>query len=275
MAKRTDVLELAVLGLLQDSPLHGYELRKRLSTVLGSLRAFSYGSLYPCLKQLLAAGLIAEDTSAEPGRSAPGSRPAVEDRLQADGRGQGAPAGPARRERALRLGGRRLRRALRLLRADRRRDPAADPRGPAVPARGADGRLPGRLLPHPRAARQLHPRAAQARPGERRARGALALRADRRRAAARVAGDRVGPDPPTTQTAQTPRRLGPASRPAPRQTPRSNHEGAPHGFGTRGHRRRRQLRRVAGPGRRVLQGRGPAEPGARPDARPVRRVPRP
>lgn len=69
MAKRTDVLELAVLGLLQDSPLHGYELRKRLSTVLGSLRAFSYGSLYPCLKQLLAAGLIVEDTSA----GAPGS----------------------------------------------------------------------------------------------------------------------------------------------------------------------------------------------------------
>ena len=58
MAKRSDVLELAVLGLLQESPLHGYELRKRLSTVLGSLRAFSYGSLYPCLKQLLAAGYI-------------------------------------------------------------------------------------------------------------------------------------------------------------------------------------------------------------------------
>jgi DNA-binding PadR family transcriptional regulator len=61
VAKRSDVLELAVLGLLLDSPLHGYELRKRLSTVLGSLRAFSYGSLYPCLKQLLAAGLITED----------------------------------------------------------------------------------------------------------------------------------------------------------------------------------------------------------------------
>jgi DNA-binding PadR family transcriptional regulator len=75
VAKRTDVLELAVLGLLQDSPLHGYELRKRLSTVLGSLRAFSYGSLYPCLKQLLAAGLIVEDTST-PGRGnerSPGS----------------------------------------------------------------------------------------------------------------------------------------------------------------------------------------------------------
>jgi DNA-binding PadR family transcriptional regulator len=75
VAKRTDVLELAVLGLLQDSPLHGYELRKRLSTVLGSLRAFSYGSLYPCLKALLAAGLIVEDTSAATPGSA-GSQPA-------------------------------------------------------------------------------------------------------------------------------------------------------------------------------------------------------
>ena len=57
MAKRAGVLELAVLGLLHESPLHGYELRKRLNALLGSFRAFSYGSLYPCLKQLLARGL--------------------------------------------------------------------------------------------------------------------------------------------------------------------------------------------------------------------------
>lgn len=63
MAKRAGVLELAVLGLLQESPLHGYELRKRLNSLLGSFRAFSYGSLYPCLKQMLRDGFIAEDTS--------------------------------------------------------------------------------------------------------------------------------------------------------------------------------------------------------------------
>ncbi len=39
--------------------MHGYELRKRLYTVLGAFRAFSYGSLYPCLQELLADGLIA------------------------------------------------------------------------------------------------------------------------------------------------------------------------------------------------------------------------
>jgi DNA-binding PadR family transcriptional regulator len=55
------VLELAVLGLLHDTPMHGYELRKRLTAILGWGRALSYGSLYPCLKQMLSTGLIAED----------------------------------------------------------------------------------------------------------------------------------------------------------------------------------------------------------------------
>lgn len=61
------VLDLAVLGLLQESPLHGYELRKRLNSSLGSLRAFSYGSLYPCLRRLQASGLIAVDDTAAAG----------------------------------------------------------------------------------------------------------------------------------------------------------------------------------------------------------------
>ena len=53
MRGRSDVLEPAILGLLDQSPLHGYELRKRLNLVLGSFRALSYGSLYPCLKSLV------------------------------------------------------------------------------------------------------------------------------------------------------------------------------------------------------------------------------
>ena len=60
MAKRHDVLEFAVLGVLSDGPLHGYELRKRLSAVLGPFRALSYGSLYPCLRRLQSKGLIDE-----------------------------------------------------------------------------------------------------------------------------------------------------------------------------------------------------------------------
>ncbi len=79
------MLEFAVLGLLQDSPLHGYELRKRLNAVLGSFRAFSYGSLYPCLKGLLRAGLISQDTSAEPAPVA-GKRSKIVYQLTADGK---------------------------------------------------------------------------------------------------------------------------------------------------------------------------------------------
>ena len=62
MAK-TDVLSLAILGTLSEQPLHGYQIRKLLGAELGPFRALSYGSLYPCLKRMVAEGLImlAED----------------------------------------------------------------------------------------------------------------------------------------------------------------------------------------------------------------------
>jgi DNA-binding PadR family transcriptional regulator len=59
------VLELAILGLLIESPMHGYELRKRLTGLLGAFRAFSYGSLYPALRRMQADGLIVEDAAPE------------------------------------------------------------------------------------------------------------------------------------------------------------------------------------------------------------------
>jgi DNA-binding PadR family transcriptional regulator len=62
------MLELAILGLLQEHPMHGYELRKELATKLGTIRAaISYGTLYPTLKRLQTAGHIseAETTDAE------------------------------------------------------------------------------------------------------------------------------------------------------------------------------------------------------------------
>jgi DNA-binding PadR family transcriptional regulator len=60
VSRRSALLELAVLGLLHDSPMHGYELRKRLNAVLGAFRALSFGTLYPCLRDLVARGWIAE-----------------------------------------------------------------------------------------------------------------------------------------------------------------------------------------------------------------------
>lgn len=58
MPKRADVLDHTVLGVLSDGPLHGYELRKRLTAILGPFRALSFGSLYPCLHRLTGTGLI-------------------------------------------------------------------------------------------------------------------------------------------------------------------------------------------------------------------------
>lgn len=59
------MLELAILGLLLESPMHGYELRKRLTGLLGAFRAFSYGSLYPALRRMQTDGLIVEDVAPE------------------------------------------------------------------------------------------------------------------------------------------------------------------------------------------------------------------
>jgi DNA-binding PadR family transcriptional regulator len=100
---RSAVLELAVLGLLRRTPMHGYELRKQLTSVLGLFRALSYGSLYPCLHELLAAGLIAEEHYAAepdgPPRPRAGRRSLKVYRLTADGKerlqellGEGGPA---------------------------------------------------------------------------------------------------------------------------------------------------------------------------------------
>jgi DNA-binding PadR family transcriptional regulator len=97
--QRSGVLELAILGLLHETPLHGYELRKRLNSVLGAFRAFGYGSLYPCLKDLLANGLIADDALDGTAKPLAGRRSKIVYRLTADGKerledllGQSGPA---------------------------------------------------------------------------------------------------------------------------------------------------------------------------------------
>jgi DNA-binding PadR family transcriptional regulator len=74
MSRRSDLLEFAVLGLLHDGPMHGYELRKRLNAALGAFRALSYGTLYPSLRGLLTKGLIAEAPGATAEGAVTGSR---------------------------------------------------------------------------------------------------------------------------------------------------------------------------------------------------------
>jgi DNA-binding PadR family transcriptional regulator len=51
--------------------MHGYQLRKRLNEMLGMLRPFSYGSLYPCLKALAAKGFIASSPDAGEAAASP------------------------------------------------------------------------------------------------------------------------------------------------------------------------------------------------------------
>jgi DNA-binding PadR family transcriptional regulator len=97
VSRRSALLELAILGLLHESPLHGYELRKRLNASLGAFRALSYGTLYPCLRELVDRGWIAENSASKPGAltdaigtgTGTGSRRArIVYELTADGKGQ-------------------------------------------------------------------------------------------------------------------------------------------------------------------------------------------
>jgi len=72
------MLELAILGLLKEQELHGYELKKRLSAAFGPFSSVSFGSLYPALNRLEAAGAVkaVEALQFESGRGTP-TMPAI------------------------------------------------------------------------------------------------------------------------------------------------------------------------------------------------------
>src|SRR5215831_9471033 len=57
----TDMIELAILGLLKEQPMHGYQLNRELSEQLGGLWRVSYGSLYPSLRRLERQGAITSE----------------------------------------------------------------------------------------------------------------------------------------------------------------------------------------------------------------------
>jgi DNA-binding PadR family transcriptional regulator len=59
----TSSLEIAILGLLKEGAMHGYEVKQRLSTTLGPFWTMSFGSLYPCLKRLRKAGFVKEQAA--------------------------------------------------------------------------------------------------------------------------------------------------------------------------------------------------------------------
>jgi DNA-binding PadR family transcriptional regulator len=120
------MLEIAVLGLLREQPLHGYELKKRLGENLGFLWGVSYGSLYPALRRLEREGAI--EVTAEP--LAPSTPPtfaatgSLKGDLAAARRAEARGAKPSRRTRkAYRITERGSARFEQLLLAD---DPHAD-----------------------------------------------------------------------------------------------------------------------------------------------------
>lgn len=69
------MLEMAILGLLNDSSMHGYELRKRVLALLGGFRALSYGSLYPALKRMREQGWICVPDPTDASRVLPADAP--------------------------------------------------------------------------------------------------------------------------------------------------------------------------------------------------------
>jgi DNA-binding PadR family transcriptional regulator len=56
---------MAILGLLKEQPMHGYDLRKRLRSYFGLLSSLSFGSLYPALARLQQEGAVREVTNEE------------------------------------------------------------------------------------------------------------------------------------------------------------------------------------------------------------------
>jgi DNA-binding PadR family transcriptional regulator len=71
------LLELAVLGLLKEQQLHGYELKKRLTEALGPFSSVSFGSLYPALNRLETAGAVRAVDAALATAEAEAPRPPV------------------------------------------------------------------------------------------------------------------------------------------------------------------------------------------------------
>ncbi|MEU8621895.1 helix-turn-helix transcriptional regulator [Streptomyces sp. NPDC048623] len=65
------MLELSILGFLYEAPLHGYELRKRITALIGHVRPVGESTLYPAIKRLEKAGLLARETQQGPAAAAP------------------------------------------------------------------------------------------------------------------------------------------------------------------------------------------------------------
>ncbi len=71
------MLELAILGLLMQGPMHGYDLRKRIREEFGPLANLSFGSLYPALGRMERAGAVEVLRGGAPDSRPPSQTPAA------------------------------------------------------------------------------------------------------------------------------------------------------------------------------------------------------
>ncbi len=93
-------IELPILGLLKDRPMHGYELRQALDRTVGHFWAASWGSIYPMLNKLEERGCLAKATEAQektPDRIVYQITPVGEERLLGMLTSIDVPSEPARR----------------------------------------------------------------------------------------------------------------------------------------------------------------------------------
>ncbi len=112
------MLDLAILGLLEEQELHGYEIRRQLRDSLGLLANVSFGSLYPALARLEAAGDVeAVDGADEVAPTAPPTGSLSGERAVLRARRHSRPRG-RRSRKAYRITGQGRRTFARLLAGD-------------------------------------------------------------------------------------------------------------------------------------------------------------
>jgi DNA-binding PadR family transcriptional regulator len=70
------MLDMAILGLLEERDLHGYEIRRQLREHLGLLANVSFGSIYPALTRLEKSGAVVATEAAGAASAAPPPAPA-------------------------------------------------------------------------------------------------------------------------------------------------------------------------------------------------------
>lgn len=58
----------AILGLLNDRPMHGYEIKRCFEEMVSNVWSINYGRLYPLLKRMEQEGLIKKETVVQENR---------------------------------------------------------------------------------------------------------------------------------------------------------------------------------------------------------------